>query len=212
LPGHRATSLPREQPSPGLDYLAASPPRLPVTVLGPHPRARIGPEGPAHGRCGSASTAPGQGRIIAGTGISTRRPSTTPVGLALGPDLPWADEPCPGTLGHPAREFLTRVALLMPAFSLPPPPPQITFGLPRRRDAPLPIPTPAPTPQGGTAWVVCEDDTASAVRLSPATLSARNHLTSELLRTLSRVAASKPTSWLSLRLHILSHLAHAWGP
>ena len=51
--------------------------------------------------------------------------------------------------------------------------------------------------------------TASAVCLSPATLSARNHLTSELLRTLSRVAASKPTSWLSLRLHILSHLAHA---
>jgi hypothetical protein len=54
--------------------------------------------------------------------------------------------------------------------------------------------------------------TASAVCLSPATLSARNHLTSELLRTLSRMAASKPTSWLSLRLHILFHLAHAWGP
>ena len=51
--------------------------------------------------------------------------------------------------------------------------------------------------------------TASAVCLSPATLSAQNHLTSELLRTLSRVAASKPTSWLSLQLHILSHLAHA---
>ena len=50
---------------------------------------------------------------------------------------------------------------------------------------------------------------ASAVCLSPATLSAHNHLTSELLRTLSRVAASKPTSWLSSRLHILSHLAHA---
>jgi hypothetical protein len=54
--------------------------------------------------------------------------------------------------------------------------------------------------------------TASAVCLSPVTLSAQNHLTSELLRTLLRVAASKPTSWLSLRLHILSHLAHAWGP
>ena len=53
---------------------------------------------------------------------------------------------------------------------------------------------------------------ASADNLSPATLSARNHLTSELLRTLSRVAASKPTSWLSPQLHILSHLAHAWGP
>ena len=50
---------------------------------------------------------------------------------------------------------------------------------------------------------------ASAACLSPVTLSARNHLTSELLRTLSRVAASKPTSWLSLRLHILSHLARA---
>ena len=53
---------------------------------------------------------------------------------------------------------------------------------------------------------------ASAACLSPVTLSARNHLTSELLRTLSRVAASKPTSWLSLQLHILSHLARAWGP
>src|SRR5690625_2159949 len=51
--------------------------------------------------------------------------------------------------------------------------------------------------------------TASAVYLSPAKLSAQNHLTSELLRTLSRVAASKPTSWLSMQLHILSHLAHA---
>jgi hypothetical protein len=54
--------------------------------------------------------------------------------------------------------------------------------------------------------------TASAVCLSPATLSARNHLTSELLRTLSRMAASKPTSWLSRRPHILFHLAHASGP
>ena len=50
---------------------------------------------------------------------------------------------------------------------------------------------------------------ASAVYLSPATLSAQDHLTSELLRTLSRVAASKPTSWLSKRPHILFHLVHA---
>lgn len=54
----------------------------------------------------------------------------------------------------------------------------------------------------------CVNDTASAVRLSPATLSAQDHLTSELLRTLSRMAASKPTSWLSGQPHILSHLAH----
>ena len=43
--------------------------------------------------------------------------------------------------------------------------------------------------------------------LSPVTLSAPNHLTSELLRTLSRVAASRPTSWLSMQFDILFHLA-----
>ena len=44
------------------------------------------------------------------------------------------------------------------------------------------------------------------IQLSPGTSSAQVHLTSELLRFLSRVAASKPTSWLSVRSHILSHL------
>jgi hypothetical protein len=53
---------------------------------------------------------------------------------------------------------------------------------------------------------------ASVDNLSPAKLSAQNHLTSELLRTLSRVAASKPTSWLSVRLHILFHLVISLGP
>jgi hypothetical protein len=57
-------------------------------------------------------------RFKAGTGISTRCPSTTPVGLALGPDLPWADQLDPGTLGQSAQEFPTLVSLLMPAFSL----------------------------------------------------------------------------------------------
>ena len=41
---------------------------------------------------------------------------------------------------------------------------------------------------------------------SPGTFSARGHSTSELLRTLSMVAASKPTSWLSKQPHILSPL------
>lgn len=50
------------------------------------------------------------------------------------------------------------------------------------------------------------DATASADDLSPAKLSVQNHLTSELLRTLSRMAASKPTSWLSPQLHVLFHL------
>lgn len=74
-------------------------------------------------------------------------------------------------------------------------------------DALLPIHTAGPrrpaTNMNATNSVAC---------LSPVTLSARNHLTSELLRTLSRVAASKPTSWLSVQLHILSHLARALGP
>ena len=53
---------------------------------------------------------------------------------------------------------------------------------------------------------------ASALDLSPVTLSAQDHSTSELLRTLSRVAASKPTSWLSVRSHIVFHLVQNLGP
>jgi hypothetical protein len=53
---------------------------------------------------------------------------------------------------------------------------------------------------------------ASALGLSPVTLSALDHLTSELLRTLLMVAASKPTSWLSGQSNIVSHLAENLGP
>ena len=53
---------------------------------------------------------------------------------------------------------------------------------------------------------------ASAPNLSPVTLSAQEHSTSELLRTLSRVAASKPTSWLSSQSHIVYHLVWISGP
>ena len=45
--------------------------------------------------------------------------STTPVGLALGPDSPRDDERGPGTLGLPAAGILTLLSLLMSAFSLP---------------------------------------------------------------------------------------------
>ena len=47
------------------------------------------------------------GRACTGTRISTGYPSTTPVGLALGPDSPWEDELDPGTLSHPADRILT---------------------------------------------------------------------------------------------------------
>jgi hypothetical protein len=136
------------------------------------------------------------GRAHTGTGISTRCPSTTPVGLALGPDSPWADWPAPGTLGHSAGKVLTCLIATHACILTPTPStPESLRRFPGCRTLPYPTPT-----RGIAA--------ASAVYLSPATLSAHNHLTSELLRTLSRMAASKPTSWLSKRLHILSHLAH----
>ena len=58
-----------------------------------------------------------------------------------------------------------------------------------------------------TTHAVRHTSAASALRLSPVTLSAQDHSTSELLRTLSRMAASKPTSWLSGQSHIVYHLA-----
>ena len=67
----------------------------------------------------------------------------------------------------------------------------------------------APSPPNGTLPYRSseEEPTVSAPGLSPGTFSARGRSTSELLRTLSMMAASKPTSWLSERPHILSHLA-----
>ena len=114
------------------------------------------------------------------------RPRLTLGGLAC-PRNPWSSG---GNVSH--VPLATHACILTRAPS--------TAGSPRcfTRNTTLPYPA---APRTAAA--------ASAACLSPATLSARNHLTSELLRTLSRVAASKPTSWLSLQLHILSHLARA---
>ena len=48
--------------------------------------------------------------------------------------------------------------------------------------------------------------------LEPRVFSAQRLSTSELLRTLLMMAASKPTSWLFVKCYILSHLARHWGP
>ena len=53
-----------------------------------------------------------------GTGISTCCPSATPLGLALGPDLPRADQLYSGNLGYSAGRIPTFLSLLIPAFSL----------------------------------------------------------------------------------------------
>ena len=52
------------------------------------------------------------------TGISTCCPSATTLVLALGPDLPRADQLYPGNLGYSALKILTSISLLIPAFSL----------------------------------------------------------------------------------------------
>ena len=52
------------------------------------------------------------------TGISTCCPSTTYFYLALGPDLPRADQLYSGNLGYSAERILTSLSLLIPAFSL----------------------------------------------------------------------------------------------
>jgi len=56
--------------------------------------------------------------IIRGTGISTCCPSTTLFSLALGPDLPRADQLYSGNLGYSAWRIPTSISLLIPAFSL----------------------------------------------------------------------------------------------
>ena len=73
-----------------------------------------------------------------GTGISTCCPSATPPGLALGPDLPRADQLYPGILGYSAVRILTLLSLLIPAFSLHRPPLLFTVQLRRSINAPLP--------------------------------------------------------------------------
>ena len=73
------------------------------------------------------------------TGISTCCPSTTSFDLALGPDLPRADQLYSGNLGYSAGRILTFLSLLIPAFSLPDTPQLLPVLLRRVSNAPLPI-------------------------------------------------------------------------
>ena len=72
-------------------------------------------------------------------GISTCCPSATPFGLALGPDLPRADQLYPGNLGYSAGRIPTFLSLLIPAFSLPYSPQLLPVLLRPVCNAPLPI-------------------------------------------------------------------------
>ena len=73
------------------------------------------------------------------TGISTSCPSTTPRGLALGPDFPRADQLYSGILGYSAIRILTLFSLLIPAFSLQSSPRLLSVPLLPVIIAPLPL-------------------------------------------------------------------------
>ena len=73
------------------------------------------------------------------TGISTCCPSATALALALGPDLPRADQLYPGNLRYSATRILTLFSLLIPAFSLPCSPQLLTVLLLPTCNAPLPM-------------------------------------------------------------------------
>ena len=102
------------------------------------------------------------------TGISTCCPSATTLVLALGPDLPRADQLYPGNLRYSAERIPTSLSLLIPAFSLPGTPQLLTVLLRRTSNAPLP-----------TFRFL-----GFGVVFQPRTFSAQDLSTSELLRTL----------------------------
>ena len=77
--------------------------------------------------------------IYNSTGISTCYPSTTSFDLALGPDLPSADQLYAGNLRYSAVRILTLLSLLIPAFSLHSTPLRLPVQLRRAVNAPLPI-------------------------------------------------------------------------
>ena len=166
LPITRPTPLPRDNHRPGWTTFLRHPIAhlLPCWVTGSTTSHCPKTPGRLHGLSIARLDT---GRFKAGTGISTGCPSTTPVGLALGPDLPWADQLDPGTLSQSAHTFLTCVSLLMPAFSLVNRPP-----LPSGAASPGTRRSPT---HHSRRWAYCCNDTTSAVRLSPATLSARNY-------------------------------------
>ena len=130
-------------------------------------------------------------------GISTCCPSATPFGLALGPDLPRADQLYPGNLGYSAGRIPTFLSLLIPAFSLPCTPRPLPVSLRRACNAPLPM---------------FSHSSASVTCFSPGHFRRRTSRPVSYYALFECMAASEPTSWLSSKSHILFHLTHTLGP
>src|SRR5437764_13324786 len=75
--------------------------------------------------------------------------------LGLGPDSPWVDQRCPGTLRLPVCLIRTDMTLLIPAFALLCAPPVLAVGLLGPENAPLPCPALANKSETSTASVRC---------------------------------------------------------
>ena len=117
--------------------------------------------------------------LYSSTGISTCYPSTTSFDLALGPDLPRADQLYPGNLGYSAERIPTSLSLLIPAFSLPGTPQLLPVLLRCASNAPLPYHT-----------VSC----ASVSCFSPGHFRRRTSRLVSYYALFECVAASEPTS------------------
>ena len=136
--------------------------------------------------------------LYSSTGISTCCPSTTSFDLALGPDLPRADQLYSGNLRYSAERILTSLSLLIPAFSLLISPQLLTVLLRPFKNAPLPIDS--------------INSTASVSCFSPGHFRRRTSRPVSYYALFECMAASEPTSWLSLKSHILFHLTRTLGP
>ena len=132
------------------------------------------------------------------TGISTCCPSTTSFDLALGPDLPRADQLYPGNLRYSAIRILTLFSLLIPAFSLQYSPQLLSVLLLPVFNAPLPM------------YLI--HSSASVSCFSPGHFRRRTSRPVSYYALFECMAASEPTSWLSSKSHILFHLTRTLGP
>src|SRR5699024_69306 len=110
---------------------------------------------------------------------------------------PRADQLYSGNLGYSAWRIPTSISLLIPAFSLPCTPQPLPVLLRRACNAPL------PTFTRSSASVPC---------FSPGHFRRRTSRPVSYYALFECVAASEPTSWLSLKSHILFHLTRTLGP
>ena len=117
--------------------------------------------------------------FIRSTGISTCYPSTTTFVLALGPDLPRADQLYSGNLRYSAVRILTLLSLLIPAFSLLNTPLLLPVQLRHVKNAPLPM---------------FSHSIASVVCFSPGHFRRRTSRLVSYYALFECMAASEPTS------------------